>query len=88
MKYIKNYEHIEHIEMNPNGITFIKNISELQNFDKPKAVIRILKMIDDNPQYVNYIRKDYITSPIDETITKLSNKPFVTKISKMVLMST
>lgn len=87
MKYIKKFEHIEHFEMNPNGSTFIQNISELQHFDKPKDVIRILKMIDDNPQYVNYIRKNYITSPIDETISKLSNKPFVTKILKKLIQN-
>ncbi|MCK9416482.1 ankyrin repeat domain-containing protein [Candidatus Dojkabacteria bacterium] len=74
MKYIKKF-----IE---NGTTFIQKISELENLDKPKDINRILRMIDDNPQYVNYIRNSYyiITSPINETILRLSNKHFVTKI--------
>lgn len=91
MKYIKTFEHITHFEDNPNGYTFIRNISELQHFDKPDDIQRILKMIDDNPKYVNYVyvnpsnRAFGTTTPICNTITDLANKPFVTTILKKLI---
>lgn len=86
MKYIKTFEHIKNFETNPNGTTFIQNIKDLQHFDKLEDLDRILKMIDDNPQYVNYFQKNnYFSSPINETILCLHNKRFVTIILKKLI---
>src|SRR6056297_1090511 len=86
MKYIKTFEYFKNFENNPNGKNFIQDIKELDYFSTKKDVDRVIKMINDNPEYVNYINKEYYqTTPLNVAIEKLQHHNFKLDIIKALI---